>query len=220
MGRTIAILIAVLALTGAGMAAPGSARAYPPSLDKLNDEFMESFFGFQPSAGTRAGFHQYDTRMESYDAARVRRQIALYARFEKRLQALDARGWSRWARDDREMLLCFVRSRIFELQTQRTWQQNPDYYSSVLSDSTFLLMVRNFAPLKARLAALTARERQMPALLREARANLQNPPRIFTEMRAASSLNRNSMNSRAAFGFFALAITAEGATISTAPSVG
>jgi len=42
--------------------------------------------------------------------------------------------------------------------------------------------VRNFAPLKARLAALTARERQMPALLREARANLQNPPRIFTEI--------------------------------------
>jgi len=29
---------------------------------------------------------------------------------------------------------------------------------------------------------LTARERQMPALLRQAQSNLQNPPRIFTEI--------------------------------------
>jgi uncharacterized protein (DUF885 family) len=182
MSRTIAILIAVLAVAGVSMAAPGSARDYPRSLEKLNDEFMESFFDFQPSAGTRAGFHQYDTRMESYDAARVASQVALYGEYVKRIEALDAKGWSRWALDDREMLLCFVRSRIFELQTQRTWHQNPDYYSSVLGDSAFLLMGRNFAPLETRLAALTVRERQMPALLRQARGNLQNPPRIFTEI--------------------------------------
>ncbi len=182
MKRTIAILIAVLAIAGVSMAAPGSARRYPQRLEKLNDEFMASFFRFQPSAGTRAGFHRYDRFMESYDEARVRKQVALYGRYEKRLEALDTRGWSRWAKDDREMLLCFVRSRVFELQTQRTWRQNPDYYSSVLSDSTFLLMGRNFAPLEVRLAALTARERRMPALLEQARSNLENPPRVFTEI--------------------------------------
>ncbi len=182
MSRTIAIVIAMLALAGVSLAAPGSAPGYPPSLEKLNDEFMASFFEFQPSAGTRAGFHQYDARLESYDAARVRRQIALYGKYVKRITALDGKGWSRWAQDDREMLLSFVHSRIFELETQRTWRQNPDYYSSVLSDSTFLLMGRDFAPLGTRLAALTARERQMPALLRQARSNLQNPPRIFTEI--------------------------------------
>ena len=182
MSRTIAIVIAMLALAGVSLAAPGSAPGYPPSLEKLNDELMASFFEFQPSAGTRAGFHQYDARLESYDAARVRRQIALYGKYVKRITALDGKGWSRWAQDDREMLLSFVHSRIFELETQRTWRQNPDYYSSVLSDSTFLLMGRDFAPLGTRLAALTARERQMPALLRQARSNLQNPPRIFTEI--------------------------------------
>ena len=182
MKRTIAILITVLAIAGASMAEAKGGQAYPQSLEKLNDEFMASFFAFQPSAGTRAGFHQYDTRMESYDAAGVARQVALYSRYAKRLESLDARGWSRWARDDREMLLCFVRSRIFELETQRAWRQNPDYYSSVLSDSTFLPMGRNFAPLETRLAALTARERQMPALLKQARTNLENPPRVFTEI--------------------------------------
>jgi hypothetical protein len=151
-------------------------------LNQLNDEFMQSFFEFQPSAGTRAGFHQYDGSLESYDANRVARQVELYKKFEKRIESLDGRGWSRWALDDREMLLCFVRSRIFELQTQRVWQQNPDFYSSVLSDSTFLLMGRNYAPPVERLASLTARERQMPALLQQARTNLRNPPRVFTEI--------------------------------------
>ena len=182
MKQTIAILITILAIAGVGMAGQTNIKAYPQSLDKLNDEFMTSFFDFQPSAGTRAGFHQYDTRMESYDAARVAKQVALYAKYEQRIEALDTKGWSRWALDDREMLLCFVRSRVFDLETQRGWRQNPDFYSSLLSDSTFLLMGRNFASPEVRLAALTARERQMPALLGQARTNLQNPPRIFTEI--------------------------------------
>jgi uncharacterized protein (DUF885 family) len=181
MKWSIAILLAVVAFAAMSLAEPIS-PPYPKDLNKLNDEFMQSFFDFQPSAGTRAGFHQYDARMESYDAGRVAKQVAIYKRYVKRLNALHTNGWSRWALDDREMLLSFVHSRIFELQTQRVWRQNPDYYSSVLSDSTFLLMGRNFAPPEVRLAALTAREQQMPALLRQARTNLENPPRIFTEI--------------------------------------
>jgi uncharacterized protein (DUF885 family) len=177
------MFVLMIALLAVGVAtAQAESPEYPSNLQQLSEEFMKSFFDFQPSAGTRAGLHQYDARMESFDAPRVARQVALYQDYERRLAALDGHTWSRWAQDDREMLLCFVRSRIFELQTQRVWQQNPDYYSSVLSDSTFLLMGRNFASPEARLAALTARERQMPILLRHARQNLQNPPRVFTEI--------------------------------------
>ena len=182
MKRKIVLLFLILVVAAAALAQPSDSRHYPADLQKLNDEFMQSFFDFQPSAGTRAGFHEYDSRLESYTAPRVAKQLAVYARYVQRLQALNTAGWSRWALDDREMLLCFVRSRIFELQTQRVWRQTPDYYSSVLSDSTFLLMGRNFAAPDVRLASLIARERQMPALLKEARANLQNPPRIFTEI--------------------------------------
>jgi uncharacterized protein (DUF885 family) len=182
MKRTFLILVTALAMASAAFAQQPSSRPYPRSLQRLNDEFMRSFFDFQPSAGTRAGFHQYDASLENYAPDRVAAQVALYAKYLKRLQALDAKGWSRWALDDREMLVCFVRSRIFELQTQRVWRQNPDYYSSVLSDSTFLLIGRNFASPEVRLASLTARERQMPALLKQARANLDNPPRVFTEI--------------------------------------
>ena len=43
-------------------------------------------------------------------------------------------------------------------------------------------MERKFAPPNDRLRSLVAREKQMPALLAAAHANLQNPPRVFTEI--------------------------------------
>ena len=181
MKRTIALILAILPMLVVA-AWPQNEPAYPQALNQLNDELMRSFFEFQPSAGTRAGFHEYDAQMENYDAARVARQHDIYSGYERRLQSMDTRGWSRWEQDDREMLLCFVRSRIFELKTQPTWQQDPNYYPSVMTDSVFLLMGRNFAPPETRLRALIERERQMPKLLGQARVNLQNPPRIFTEI--------------------------------------
>src|SRR5476649_1312274 len=110
MKQMISICIATLMFAGITSAesTQKASPKYPPSLNKLNDEFMSSFFEFQPSAGTRAGFHQYDTRMESIDAAGVAKQIAIYKKYESRIKALPAKGWSRWAQDDREMLLCFV----------------------------------------------------------------------------------------------------------------
>ncbi len=182
MKQAVAILLAAFALAGASASQTKNSQPYPQALETANEEFMHSFFDFQPSAGTRAGFHQYDTRLENYDPALVARQLETYRRHVKQLTALNTKGWSRWALDDREMLISFVRSRIFELETQRVWRQNPDYYSSILSDSTFLLMGRSFAPPEVRLAALIAREKQMPVLLRQARSNLENPPRIFTEI--------------------------------------
>ncbi len=43
-------------------------------------------------------------------------------------------------------------------------------------------MSRKFAPPDERLKSVIARERQMPKMFADARANLKNPPRIYTEV--------------------------------------
>ena len=43
-------------------------------------------------------------------------------------------------------------------------------------------MSRTFAPPADRLQSVIARERQIPAVFEAARANLKNPPRIYTEI--------------------------------------
>jgi uncharacterized protein (DUF885 family) len=155
---------------------------YPVALTKLADEFMASFFAFQPSAGTRAGLHQYDTQMDNPSAANIAKQVAEYRKFEQRFAALDTKGWTQWASADRDMMLAFARSRILELEQKSSWTTDPDHYSAVASDSAFVLMGRNFAPPEQRLRALIERERKLPGFFALAKQNLKNPPRVFTEV--------------------------------------
>ena len=71
---------------------------------------------------------------------------------------------------------------MLTLETIRPWEKNADNYSSTCANAAFALMERKFAPADDRLRSLIAREKQMPGLLGEARINLKNPPRIFTEI--------------------------------------
>ena len=80
------------------------------------------------------------------------------------------------------MVLGKIHSRLLTLQTIRPWAKNADNYSSTCANAAFTLMERKFAPADDRLRSLIAREKQMPGLIAQAHANLQNPPRIFTEI--------------------------------------
>jgi uncharacterized protein (DUF885 family) len=61
-------------------------------------------------------------------------------------------------------------------------EKNADNYSSACANGAFSLMERKFASPDERLRSLIAREKQMPTLLNDARVNLKNPPRIYTEI--------------------------------------
>jgi uncharacterized protein (DUF885 family) len=75
-----------------------------------------------------------------------------------------------------------IRSALLTLETIRPWEKNADNYSSTCANGAFTLMERKFASPDERLRSLIAREKQMPGLLAEARVNLKNPPRVFTEI--------------------------------------
>jgi uncharacterized protein (DUF885 family) len=185
MTRTFKVLIAVFlfAITlAAQTSSPAKNEAYPPQLAQLGDGFMKVFFEFQPSAATRAGVHEYDSQLEDLSAERVEQQIDVYREWEKKFADLDTKGWSQWARADRDMMISFIRSRIFELQDERKWQQDPDHYTSIVSDSTFVIIGRNFGTPESRLRSLVEREKQMPRLFAQAKQNLKNPPKVFTQI--------------------------------------
>jgi uncharacterized protein (DUF885 family) len=71
---------------------------------------------------------------------------------------------------------------LLTLETIRTWEKNPDIYSGTVSNAAFTIMERKFASPDDRLRSLIAREKQMPSRFDEARANLRNPPHIYTEI--------------------------------------
>jgi uncharacterized protein (DUF885 family) len=152
-------------------------------LQKVSDEyFNQVYFPHQPTSGTIAGYHQYDTKLEDFARKSIDTEVGALNDFEKRVAAIPANSLSQTTRGDRQMVLGNIHSRLLTLQTIRPWAKNADNYSSTCANAAFTLMERKFASPDDRLRSLIAREKQMPGLLAEARENLQNPPRIFTQI--------------------------------------
>ena len=152
-------------------------NAQTTNWDQLIDRYFDqAVFPFNPSGATQNGIHQWDQQLEDFSAAAVARQTTLLNQFEKQVAAFPA------SQPDRDLVLANIRSTRFALQSIRMWEKNPDQYSSAASSAAFVIMSRAFAPPDVRLRALIAREKQMPKLFQDARANLKNPPRLYTEV--------------------------------------
>ena len=146
------------------------------TLSQLTDRFFDDYyFKFYPSIATQTGVHKYDSQLEDYSRAGVDARVASLHAFEQKFNALPAVP-------DRDILLSFIHAQLLELEQVRSWERNPDIYSSGVSNSIFTVMARNFASPAERLKVVIARENQIPGVFTAARANLKNPPRIYTDI--------------------------------------
>ena len=173
----------VTGLTPAAQAQRLSADGAPQTLNFLADQYFDQvYYPFSPSGGTAAGLHQYDTQLEDYAPATIKRTIAQALDFEKKIAAIDPSMLDAPAAADQQILLASIRSSLLTLETIKPWETNPDTYSSGCAGAAFVIMSRNYASPNTRLRALVEREKLMPALLLEAHTNLKNPPKVFTEI--------------------------------------
>ena len=165
------------------VAANSENKAAQEQFQRASDEYFDQvYFPYQPTGGTVTGYHQYDTKLEDLSSGSIDAEVSALNNFEKRISAIPVASLDQTTRGDRQMVLNQIRSRRLTLHTIRPWTKNADEYSSLCANAAFTLMERKFAPADDRLRSLIAREDKMPALLREARTNLQNPPRIFTQI--------------------------------------
>jgi uncharacterized protein (DUF885 family) len=150
---------------------------------RVSDSYFDQiYFPNQPTSGTVAGYHQYDTKLENYSPDSINAEVTALKDFEKRVSQVPPASLDQLTRGDRQMVLNNIHSRLLTLETIRPFAKNADEYSSTCANAAFTLMERKFAPADDRLRSLIAREKQMPAIIAQAHTNLQNPPRIFTEI--------------------------------------
>ncbi len=150
--------------------------------DKLVDEFFDVYFQHHPTQGTAAGFHQYDSKLEDFSSAGVAAEVSAVNNMQSKLTAFDNSKLGEDDAADLQVLQDTIRARLLELQEIKMWSKDPDEYTSGATESVFLIMKRNFAPQEERLRSVIARERQIPKVFDAARKNLDNPPRVYTEV--------------------------------------
>jgi uncharacterized protein (DUF885 family) len=149
----------------------------------LVDEYLDKvYFPLNPSTATQAGIHNYDSEMEDYSLAGVEAEVRKLRDFATRLDQFPDVGLQPVDAADRQILLGTIRSELLTLEKIRPLEKNPDVYSGGVTASIYVLMSRKFAPADERLRSAVAREKKIPGILALARENLNNPPRIYTEI--------------------------------------
>ncbi len=161
------------------LSADGAAQTF----DVLSEQyFHDVYFRFSPTTATQVGFHEFDSQMDDFSAADIAKEAAATRAALAKIEMIPADGLDRDQSADREILMNSMRSKLLNLETIRMWEKNPDSYSSGVTNSIFVLMERPYAPADTRLRAVVERERQIPQVFQDARKNLKNPPKIYTEI--------------------------------------
>lgn len=158
-----------------------SPQALQSRFQAIADAYLRGYYDFNPTEATALGLHEYDSKLESRSsesvAAEVRRLRAALAE----LARINANLLPPEARYDYLTLAAHARAQLLELEDIRMWQRDPNVYNRLAAASVDNILKRNYAPIEQRLDAMLAREREITRLLNEARLNLDNPPRIYTE---------------------------------------
>ena len=100
---------------------------------KLQSDYFDEWFAFEPTLGTQNGFHQYDARLEDFGAARVATHV-------QKLQGMLDRAVGLWTERvalpyddliDLEALESRIRADLLEWEKMGFRLQNPMTYSRI-----------------------------------------------------------------------------------------
>lgn len=177
--------VALLSSRATTQATATSASSSAPTVatfNKLVDDYFDFYYHFHPTEGTQAGFHRYDGNLQDFSRSSVEAEIEGLLKFQTQFGSIQSTELSQESAGDLQILTSAVQSRLLELQDIQKWKKDPDVYISELSQGVFGIMRRNFAPAPDRLRSVILREREIPRVLQQARHNVSNPPRVYTEV--------------------------------------
>jgi uncharacterized protein (DUF885 family) len=168
--------------TTSGSGGTGATSSASAAFQSIASNVIADHLERNPSQATDLGVHTYDSQLEDFSREAFGYQVKALQGFRRQLDLLDPSTLSADQQLDREQLIHAMDSQILTLDVIRQWTKDPDMYSGAITNAAYTIIKRTFADSPIRLRALIAREQKMPALLLEARKNLDNPPEIFTKI--------------------------------------
>ncbi len=152
------------------------------SFSDFVDAFFDAAWAYSPSEATGTGIHRFDGQIEDRSQEAIQKRLVALQAFKKELEELKASALTFDEAIDAQALSGKIQGDIFEIETLRTWENNPMGYAGLPGSAIDVLIKRNFAPPEERLQKVIERLQGIPAIYRAAQANLKNPPRAFTDL--------------------------------------
>ena len=147
----------------------------------LVDEYVASTNAYQPVGASTRGFHEHDAQLGDRSRLAIEERMRHVRGILDRLRFIDRAALSANDGYDADLLERRLKWELTDFEHVRSWQRCPGAYLATIGSGCNGLVIRDFAPLDERIAALTSRLEEAPRLLEQAKRNLADPSRYHVE---------------------------------------
>lgn len=175
-------------------ATPAASSEQDAAFAALSARFIDEGMALSPVSATQVGDHRFDAEIDDL-SAEGRQASAEWARsLLADLDRVDTAALSRENQVDALILRNALEGTLWDLETMQSWAWDPQVYSGLAGGAIYTLMAREFAPMPERLKSAAARMEKIPALLAQARENL-DPARVpLTHAETVARQNRGVLS--------------------------
>jgi uncharacterized protein (DUF885 family) len=158
-----------------------AATTQDDAFQKIAQDYIEQYLQTNPEEATDLGDHRFDGQLTDYSPEARAKDLATQKEFRSKLAAIDGSKLTGANNVDFRILKENIDYQIFQAEELKEPEWNPLVYMQSLANSLYLLVARDFAPAERRIPNLRQRMEKIPAVIAQAKANLQHPPRVHTE---------------------------------------
>src|SRR6184192_970720 len=157
------------------------ANSQDDAFQKIAHDYIEQYLQANPEDATELGDHRFDGQLTDYSSEARAKELATQKEFRDKLSAIDGSQLTGANNVDFRILKENIDYKIFQAEELKEAEWNPLVYMQSLANSLYLLVARDFAPPEKRIPNLRQRMEAIPRVIAQAKANLQQPPRVHTE---------------------------------------
>jgi len=149
--------------------------------EKIVEQYVEYSLKAQPVMASFLGVHKYDEEFSDMSAGGIARHLSKLADFKKKLKDIQKRYLSEDNKVDYDLLQSKVDLELILAGKYPLYKILPDLYLNEVLFGVYVIITREFDTPRERGILATRRLAQIPNMLRNARKNISNPPRVFVE---------------------------------------
>ena len=150
--------------------------------EKIAKDFCENYLASHPEFSTELGDHRFDGALTDYSPESRARMLSNAKQVRETLNKFeDYKQLTGPNQVDVRILRDNVDYEIFRLEELKDAEWNPLVYNQSLANSLYLLVARDFDSAAKRAPNLRKRLEGIPNVIKQAEANLQHSPKIYTE---------------------------------------
>lgn len=173
-------LLALLAGVALLHAAPAKSAA-DTAFEATAKSCLDDYLRLNPENATQLGDHRFDGELTDYSVDGLKANVATMRRHLAALAQIDPAQLTGPNRVDAQILRLNLEAQVFFMVELKSQDWDPLSYNTSLANALYLLVARDFAPAESRLHRAAQRLAGIPGVIAQAKANLRNPPEIYTQ---------------------------------------